>query len=274
MPTRFARFIKHHTHSENHLPLTHTTSLYNFRSIIKSNAESKMLETSKCDVFENEKLLYLFYGRPAYKKKSTGLTVSSGDPRLPVCFLLKPDLKKQYKRIFPFDSGHFKDSETLHKHMDEHMDIMDFYLGSDLEVARNFVATFFNSNFDYYRGRVRTDLSFEDNMEFEVKAYYNAIGEKVKKKEDHRLQTLEVSLEEHLLIGPGNIDAVVLPSDELRGDVEKMIIDNWKATPLPYYPIDNTDPTDYRHTIITTALYHLFPEKNIYRHQNLRRDFT
>src|SRR5260221_12961876 len=77
----------------NLLPFFHSCDAVSFRSILLAK---KILPT-KCAVFKNEKLLYLFYGRPAYK---SGILKRSGlRSLLPSSFIIKCDDVKPIKRI-------------------------------------------------------------------------------------------------------------------------------------------------------------------------------
>ena len=70
------------------------------RSILREGE----LQTEPCAVFDDEPLLYLFYGRPAYRVNSQVLS-SAIDAYAPVCFIVRPGSVKAPRRIFPFDRG-------------------------------------------------------------------------------------------------------------------------------------------------------------------------
>lgn len=90
-----------HNITKEMLPFFHSCDAFFFRSIIIG----KKLTPTKCTVFENEDLLYLFYGRPAYK--ASNLLSSRLSSMLPVSFILKSDCVDDIKRIAPFDTGAF-----------------------------------------------------------------------------------------------------------------------------------------------------------------------
>ena len=66
------------------LPLMHSVDCFDAKEIL-INKEILPLE---CDVFENEKLVYLFYGVPNYRV-SQGIESCGDVPYYPVCFLLE-----------------------------------------------------------------------------------------------------------------------------------------------------------------------------------------
>jgi hypothetical protein len=61
---RLAAFVSSQTPIAGLLPLVHITRAYAFDTILDGDT----LEPKPCDIF-NEKLIYLFYGRPAYRAK-------------------------------------------------------------------------------------------------------------------------------------------------------------------------------------------------------------
>jgi hypothetical protein len=61
---RFNEYIQGQTPVSSFLPLTHIARAYAFDEMLSGNT----LEPQPCDVFDEE-LIYLFYGRPAYRAK-------------------------------------------------------------------------------------------------------------------------------------------------------------------------------------------------------------
>ena len=61
-------------------------------------------QTEPCAVFDDEPLLYLFYGRPAYRVNSQVLS-SAIDAYAPVSFILRPGSVEVHCRQFPLDRG-------------------------------------------------------------------------------------------------------------------------------------------------------------------------
>jgi hypothetical protein len=62
--TRFANYIMSNDASAGVLPLVHTTRAYSFDQMLGGDT----LEPVDCPIFK-EKLIYLFYGQPAYRAK-------------------------------------------------------------------------------------------------------------------------------------------------------------------------------------------------------------
>ena len=66
-----------------------------FRGVLDTGA----LRPEPCSVFDDEPLLYLFYGRPAYRVNSQRLS-SAIDAYTSFCLILHPDCLGSPKRVF------------------------------------------------------------------------------------------------------------------------------------------------------------------------------
>src|SRR5687768_5724141 len=82
------------------LPFFHCCEAVFLQSIL----DSEQLEPRYCNEY-GEHLLYLFYGRPAYK--SGEINNSRLTFMMPLCFIIKHDAVNLIKRIVAFDSGAF-----------------------------------------------------------------------------------------------------------------------------------------------------------------------
>ena len=79
----------------------HSTDVFTLQKIIRSG---EFWATEPCDVF-GERISYLSYGRPAYKRvRATSMRVSA---RAPVVIMMSSDILGSRKRVFPFDTGAF-----------------------------------------------------------------------------------------------------------------------------------------------------------------------
>src|SRR6202040_3163431 len=132
------------------LPLVHITRAYAFDQIIDGDT----LEPNDCDVFK-EKLIYLFYGRPAYRAKE------GNNARLefewPIVFVFDAEKISGIKRIFPFDTGAFV-QRLYSQFFDHRSELMDFALNPNLESVRQLVGAFYRDNDEYYRGETRKNV--------------------------------------------------------------------------------------------------------------------
>jgi len=189
--------------------LTHVSDGYGLRGILDSGA----LHPTPCPVFDNEPLLYLFYGRPAYRVNSQVL--SSGiEAYAPVCFILSPR-PTAIRRVFPFDSGAFEHSK-LAEAMHHQMILEDFGLEPDMLSPRRLVGLFFGDRDRYYQNQPRTDLALPA-LEFEATSYQALIGSRHENVFDERISAIEVQVDAPLPLA--DCEAVVLP-DRLADEPE------------------------------------------------------
>lgn len=154
---RFKAFVQSQEPTEGTLPLTHITRAYDFEEILEEEA----LQPETCVEFK-EKLIYLFYGRPAYRAKQ------GCNGRLqyewPIVFVFRPERIETIKRVFPFDSGAFK-RQLYAEFFPKNSKINDFEVPPSLESARKLVRIFFSSNHGYFYGEVKTNLDLHRQYE-------------------------------------------------------------------------------------------------------------
>ena len=98
--TSFRTLVTSHARLAEELPLIHTSRCEFLSSIAATHA----LEPQPCGVF-HESLIYLFYGRPAYRSNRGSM---GGEPIVlcAVCFVFKPRTVSQVvHRMYPCDTG-------------------------------------------------------------------------------------------------------------------------------------------------------------------------
>lgn len=238
--------------SNKPLPITHMTDAYLFRAIL----ETTTLQPVPCNVFDQEPLLYFFYGRPAYRAamqaQSNGL-----DAYAPICFILKPEAAKP-RRIFPFDSGAFHTERytdfTHHRMMKE-----DFELDCSLDMPSRLVSLFWPSEQAYFDNKHPHGINPEP-MEFEAKSYQELIRFKGKGDFDERASSIEIQTAEPLPL-PENTIAVILPEDFARGTILARI-EEMGALALPYNHMERGTAREN-----TALIYNIVRELFSGRHQ-------
>jgi hypothetical protein len=120
----------------------HTTDSYAFRDIM----ESGVCKLEACEV-PAEKLLYLFYGRPAFRVRDDHIGKAGVAP---VVLLFDESLIHAGKRLYPFDSGAFNHNyyeQWFHRRMA----LKDFELACTADAARKVIAAFFGSAVNYLK---------------------------------------------------------------------------------------------------------------------------
>jgi hypothetical protein len=191
------------------LPLVHMTDAYQALKIFTSGEilANKCVHFSKL-LSTDELLSYFFYGRASYRSKNRP-TIASG-AEYPVAIVLRIDPSYQNpRRVFPFDTGaHFHEmyEDFLHKKMP----IMDFNLGSSLEIAQKAVFQFFGSNLDYIQERPKKDLKL-DPADFDVLSFHNLITGTAKSEVDSRRSSIEIQYGQSIELVKTKLVAVILP---------------------------------------------------------------
>jgi len=236
-PTReatrdFADLVRQGQPSEKLLPLTHMTDAYRFRTIMKMGA----LEPSPCNVFEEEQLLYFFYGRPSYR--ASAQAQSNGmDFYAPICLVLKPGTVSPH-RIYPFDSGafHFRRFAdfTYHAMIKE-----DFELDCAADMPGRLINLFWLSEQAYFNNRGHADFT-PDAFAFEAQTYHELIRHRASAGFDERASSIEIQSNQPIALGENTI-AVILPSS-FATDEAIAAIDALGAIILPYDHVNRTTP--------------------------------
>lgn len=228
------------------LPLVHSTSLYNFRSILVDN----ILSTSECRVF-NEDIVYLFYGKPSYR------VASKDGPRTdlthcPICFILNYAAFGTARRIFPFDSGAFHNGLYSH-HFPREYKLEEFCLGTSLDIPLKVVNMFFGSNRSYLLGETRP-LTDKSALDFEINSYFGLITSSGESCVDDRKSSIELQIDHGIALSKDTVLAVVLPKACMDDEeVRDAINITWQATPITYNTFKATSPLEY-HGVIREQL--------------------
>jgi hypothetical protein len=226
-----SRFLRRNTVSAvETLPYVHTTRSYNIASI----KDTQSIDAKRCRHF-NEDLIYLFVGRPAYKRPSAGSAAEYWE--LPCCFIFDEVADFLVKRVYPFDSGAFRDGRYP-----EYIDFMDFreFEVDDAGAPGRMVSAFFGDSARYFRGTPKGKEDFENEfqlgvLEAEIKALRRLAEDGTPAGFDDRRFTIEVQVADKIDFRTNPPAAVVLPSIYLRDEaVRAKIIDEWGAEPLTY----------------------------------------
>lgn len=162
--SRFSDFLSKATEKISELPLVHISDGYHLPDIL----EPGIIKAAPCKVF-NRDILYMFYGKPAYRTKHNGNSFLSC--HLPCAFIFKPEIfSDKIKAVFPFDTGAFHNnlySSFFHKSSL----VSDFLLPPSIESAKRIVSTFYCSNNEYYCGSSRKNVEIP-TLNFEVEGYH------------------------------------------------------------------------------------------------------
>lgn len=188
----------------------HSTIAVNIFDIIKAGR----LLAKECDVFRNEKLTYLFIGRPSYKKSGTG---QAPHWMLPVVFVMKGLGSLPIARIHPLDTGAFA-SGRLPDYMNA-FDLDNFELGNDPADIARVIAAFYDTTERYMKGEHRSIDSIKSQIKIDVRharieALVLLYGERSLAEMDDRARNIEVQISGDIPLAE-NLLGVVLP-DQYR----------------------------------------------------------
>jgi hypothetical protein len=200
----------------------HRTNAYRFRDMVES-AECSIKLSDSCA----EGLLYLFYGRPAYRLANDSMSKSSS---LPIVLLFDPLLVQLGKRLYPFDSGAFQ-GKLLNPWMDPEMQIDHFQLECGSEPVRRFVRAFFESNDHYLRARGRKDVGRDIKQyggEFEVSALVRLHQGAGEGKVDNRAMVAELQLATSIVLSPKYLRGLIYPDELEQADWFTSFLDSIK----------------------------------------------
>lgn len=220
---QFGEYIAAGTDIEGGIGLTHVTDCAYLGGIV----ESGKLEARYCSVFDKN-LLYLFYGKPAYRRKWDGDGTSNlGFAR--VCFILKDDVSKQASRMLPFDSGAF--FSRYHHAFYDKIGIDAF----DVDPAvhpKKIVAAFYEGFSDYFWMKPILGLQIPLTKNI-VDSYYKLITGGLKESFDDRCASIELQYEQSLPL-IGQIEAIIAPN-QMFEDAELLAqVKDWGAEPRGY----------------------------------------
>jgi len=252
---RLSEIINGLTFQLHELPLVHTTKTEHMRNIISAQCLAPRL----CPVF-NEALLYLFYGKPAYRiakpdKPTTEVIYS------PVCFVFKPysELTSLIRRIYPFDSGAGA-SGRFQPHVTP--DELDrFFLDPIVESAKRIVGLFFGDNRRYYWGQPKGTLEFslEDTS---AAKYYTLQSERGILDYDDRRSAIEFQAYDKLVLRESLL-AVVLPEFLLDDTLIWDAIRDWRTVPITYGSATVGIPSEYS-AVIREKLDVFYRDRNLF----------
>lgn len=223
------------------LPWLHTTQSGHLADIIGTGSIAAM----PCNVFEGEKLTYLFVGRPAYKYE-----MDPGETQewlLPSVFVIRfPDKEPAIKRLYPFDSGAFS-RQRFPRYVTFFKAGM-YELDPDRESIGRVVSTFFGSDQAYWRRQAHSPEKFGEEHDLTprhaaVKAVNLLYREKSSEKFDDRAAAIEVQLDTDILLSRQNLLGVVIPNEYKRDKqmmpILRALTQNIES--YDHYPLNGTN---------------------------------
>lgn len=218
------------------LPLVHTSRSEHLLSV----ASTHTLNTRPCSVY-GESLLYMFYGRPAYRSNA-GRDPGSPTTLCPACFVFKPNTCAQHiKRILVCDSGGVVDN--FFKPELSKSDLVDLELAPHINSARKTAHLFFNSNRQYFFGNAINGRIF--NAGSIEHRFYQLLCRQGVTLFDDRRSTIEIQLDRLVLLH-NKLLCIILPREFLdKNIIRNAIMYQWRCDALPYDTHSATSPSEY-----------------------------
>jgi hypothetical protein len=229
---RFNKFVQESDISGSVLPFVHTTKAYDFDDMLHAGC----LTPSKCDIF-GEDLVYLFYGRPAYRVKQS--QNQSLEFEWPIVLIFKPDCVSSIKRVFPFDSGAFGKG-LYQEYFSSKSQIEDFQVEPNIEGVQKIVSKFYQKNKDYIIGS--TSRQFEAQGVYELMRLLGVLmSDGSTRVRDDRSTSIEVQISYNLHF-KDNILGVIIPEVYLDDDEVLSSFREWGVENIKTYSTINNVP--------------------------------
>jgi hypothetical protein len=218
------------------LPLVHTSRCELASSIIATPE----LQPRQCDIYD-EDLLYLFYGRPAYRIKDRGFHDIG---YCPICFILKLNRSSLgLKRVMPIDSGGVAEGRFSPHIEPWHRDLLE--LDTSVDGAQKLVDVLYKDNRSYLYGACQPLDQFVDAPNVLVTQYVKMLHDAEVSKADDRRSVVEFQATTTVSL-KDDLQAVVLPEALLdQFDLRRTILNEWNALPITYPTFEATSPSDY-----------------------------
>jgi hypothetical protein len=234
--TSFRALVTSHTGLAEELPLIHT----NRCEFLSSIATTHALEPQPCGVF-HESLIYLFYGRPAYRSNRDNM---GGEPIVlcPVCFVFRPrTVSRVVHRIYPCDTGAVAANRFTPEILAS--DLAQLALDPQIDSARRLVSLLFEQNSDYFVGKVGTARAFIPGS---VEArFYELLMRAGPVDYDDRKSAIEVQVNQAITLRD-QLLFVVLPREFLEeAAIRDAIINVWNCDPVVYATFRGDAPASY-----------------------------
>jgi len=208
------------------LPGVHTTNGSSFNEILQYNK----LRLKVCTYYQKP-LLYLFYGKPAYRlqRGSNLSTRLSGDAA--VCFVLNTTKLPDMHRAFALDTG-ASFGNRYDDYLPQGVSIDDFEIAANPVSVAKLVKAFFDENERYVNGSAKESIKFSP-LDV-VSDVYKAIASSTVSTFDDRACTCELQYDAELEINKDTIHTVVIP-DMLFGEtrIQKKMRE-WGVKPITY----------------------------------------
>jgi hypothetical protein len=166
----------------------HSTNGYGAENILRMRKlTTKVCKEKAFNVF-NQKLIYLFYGKPSYVVKyEEGV---ADPPQLPVVLIFDNNIVPY--RIFPFDTGGFSKGKYLAT-IGKQYSLMKFAMKAEINEIKKHIRVFFHDNCNYWSGKATNNNKDIDSNKYR-KVFHELISSTNHPAYDDRSHTIEVQV--------------------------------------------------------------------------------
>jgi hypothetical protein len=204
--THMNEVIRSHGKVEPPLPFTHTCTSKKFRAMLTG----ERIALHECKIL-NRPLIYLFYGRPAYRVNDAE-DATTNDELYPVVLIISNNTEVSVKQIFPFDTGAFQGG--LYKDFISHGNsVFDYELEANFDFIGRFISYMYGKNVNYFDGKPKRKAEDISHFGFELRNLLNMMNFKGNSKWDCRGLTIELQCDNDISFRKATILAIVAPRD-------------------------------------------------------------
>jgi hypothetical protein len=256
MPKKISEIIEGQIGFSGRLPLTHNTDVAVFHKIVASG-KIEPVENKK---YDNENLLFLFYGRPSYRPNlsAPNLSVKSFAP---ICVVVRRDLLTSIKRLHALDTGAFK-SGSLTPPIHPTMGLDDFRLHNGPSSIEKLIEFYFENEEKYFSGLPKISTGTDPFDEIISDAYEKLIRRQSNQELDDRVSAIEIQTEMPIDI-EREVLAIVLPSQfYVVPEIQKFFSKNANITPLLYSLPETYKPSE-AHFLVYNKVREYYTQEGI-----------
>lgn len=206
--------------------------------------ESKLLKATACQFFHGEQILYFFVGRPGYK---TSIVHNPSYWQLPSVFVFPTLVNTNPARVFPFDTGAFK--QGRYKDILGVSDVSEFQISPDYRSVEKLISVFFESLGAYNRGnpkpyREMRDLVGENTRNYVPLALSKLQNFQFNELIDDRARLIELQYTEDVSLRENPPKAIIC-CEEWKRDAQVISAISSLGCDVEFYPIFPLDTQAY-----------------------------
>ncbi|QXT34847.1 hypothetical protein KV697_13790 [Sphingomonas sanguinis] len=236
-------FLNGETPTRRSMSLMHCTPVLQGVRALDQGA----LRVRPCSNYGDRPMVYLFYGRPAFKPMP-GMLPARMEEHLPMCLVLDAGLIGRAVRIVPFDSGGFARYQPMVGPLARDR----FELHPSPDLPRRIVGAFFETNANYFHQmptREEIDISL---LHPEARAIVRLSRDPALADDDDRRTTIEIQLEEDVVIESA-LKAIIGPPLLFDEPVVARALAASGAVPLSYETFGRQSPSFYASQLYVQA---------------------